>query len=384
MPSNFVELMENPTFRIIAYLLEELHYPYIKGAVAFDMVPSTDELRLFWAGIINRAIHGPNENMKELHFNCPLKDRPECGRSCYDAEVVLKRAATPGLYSYLPDSIKFGVGKSKKLTAEINRLVGFKSVASLGQLPQRIEEAIQKSSKRYGETYDKLIGTYKVAMGQVVNDLVKRRNKRIKNKNVLAPIHLVKLSDRVEVLTNDDREYLKTKEGPWQSLTALSTEFKDGIPLDKITYVRDEYKKHYDSTFTMTDKLNTWLSIRRELINASMPKSKKNSVYSKKQSQNVIDFAISRMLEKKEKDIHFFDGLSPYHLRFAFGELKENEWTKHTRATLFKVPYGLLLKFEKTLENDVFLLLKMWIEDLNNSDLLNTLLSLDPPLSEET
>jgi len=365
VPKNFNQLLENSTWRIIMAIITHLGKALKLSDAELLISSTTEDQKLFWGGVMNRVIHGPLGTMKTLSF-APGGDMTALGRCCFDAEAVLLFSGVVGAYNYLPETIKYGLSKQKKLTAEINRLAGPGSSSILGQLPQRIEDVIRLKISEKKSVYKPLVDSYLLSYNQVTSDLVRRKSTGKKGE-APKPIKLQRLSDRVECILEFDEIYLKRYEGPWDDLKKLSEKYNQGAKLSEVETVRDAYKKAYNKQFEISDKLNSWSANRRQLIAAFKGKGARRVAYTKKQNQDCINFACEQLLDQKG-DSRLFDALSPHHLLASMGE-NEN-WTKYTRNVQMKNIDGLYKKVEKLLDEADFKKFDAWVVGLNYEPIL--------------
>jgi hypothetical protein len=355
VPSNFGKLLEHSVFAGLMRLIVELDIPFVKGDVEIQITPANEELRLFFAGFINRLLRPLPEETKSLNFTGKLSQ--ERGRACADAEAFLHFAGIPSAYALLPDTVKFGLKKEKLLTARINALAGVNAVGILGQLPNRILEAVRVLIRR-NKQWKTIVDDYRISFGQAIAGIARTHKKTDRKTKIVTeqPIHLVRPSQKAEVLFDYERSILKRFETPWDEIQELTKQCTKGVPLRDIETVRESYKKHYLKQFEINDKLNAFCAARRVMFRRVLTKihGRKAPSFTPKLVPEIMERVIDDALDRQatREDVQDLDNLSLWHLEKIFNEAPE--WTQYTRATEFRKS-GTLNHLRKKKFNESFI-----------------------------
>jgi hypothetical protein len=320
LPSNFEKLMENGHFAIIFELLKHIGLPFEMGDYTVELAGTTEDKRLFWAGFANRLLRPLPGESKSLNFTITKKEINQSqGRSCADAEAFLLYCKIPTVFQLLPDSVKVGIVKSKLLSSKIAALAGFRSISTLGELPQRLAEAtkilIEKDPIR-----EAIVTSSKVSPGSVTSDLTRTQKVTKKGKTVLKAIHLSKPSTKVEAFLNSDKIILRALDKPWDDIGNLTREYQDGIPLNKVEEYRTNYKIMYDKTFEVTKQLTSWAAKRRRLVAQLLGNKRKNANLTGALKEEILTEIADGLWEKGSEYHRIFDQITPKYLLRALGK----------------------------------------------------------------
>jgi len=205
----------------------------------------------------------------------------------------------------------------KVLTAQIELLNGGSMKAGTRELIVRINESV--SEKIAKEPTVKLIsGAFKVPYSAAIRGLVRvEKSKDNKNNTIERTIHVGRPSKFIEVFTNEERDYLRCHEAPWNDLQNLQEKYAKGVPLSELDGLRDAFKKAYNATFEISGKLSGWRANRRNLISKFRPQKGKGAL--KFKSSDVQELLSWIADATKEKDLsneywEKFSIMNPHHL----------------------------------------------------------------------
>jgi len=337
LPSNARMMSDDPVFGIILLMLSYLGVPFMVGDSEMNVPASVETARLFWAGFSNRLTR-PIGDRSTLNFSISKDSPQESGRACADAEAFLKYSGMPSALFYLPDSVKFGMGKGKLLSQYVSQLGGARGLSGLGDLPSRLNEVISLLLERQADCWKQCCLTYKIPLSVITKNIIKMKKITVveNNKKVdkLRPIHLVKPTAMLEALLESDKALLKTLNGPWDNLVALTEKYAAGVPPVELDNFSEKYKKYYEEQFNNAQKLTSWRAMRRRSIERALSQiyGKKVPKYSARLRNEVLHQVASLVFEKEfdSADEAEFDAFTDSLLRDALG-LPRLNWSAVAR-----------------------------------------------------
>jgi len=320
VPANYVTLLEHKEWRAIHNTLSKLRLPFRLSTKELGIMAEDEKLRRFLVGAMNRCRQDPKD-LASLNFSGTKPH--ERGRIAVDTLILTRFSGVMNVENYLPDSTK--LGKLSLLNATLAPLGGAKGLENLNALPSLIREAWVSVLKMHEDRWKAIALSSKIPFGDAVYDLLRRKNKKVKSKNgkfveKAVPIHVEDPADEILAFFNDERTYLGSLSEPWDRLKEIHSDYKDGVPVSRLTSFRELYSAQYNKTFEISQSLNSWKARRREGIMKvkSAIKGKKISQFEfkpKEQGDILAHLAtIIRDPNPSETELAILENFFPKHL----------------------------------------------------------------------
>lgn len=355
LPLNLDEVLAHPIMGPLTFFLIEKWGPLLATSdLKIELSEKSEHERLFFLGLINRLnAPFPGTGYK---FTTDKKAPQKKGRACADAELFLAHGNMNfARFEYLPPSVK--IGKSKLLSSMFYDLLGMKQQNVAAGMMAQIAR-IAKEKNKNDSNAAKAFGEFLVPVGVVVETIVRKKVIEVrKNGQVIkesTPIHVGKPSSFAEVLTSIERDYLKKKELPWDDIHTLTTVYHKGIPVDKIEEFSSAYKKAYEKTFEIANKLNSWRAIRRKKFADFLPKGKKARAFKSTDAEGFFQWLVEPEDDSKSPsfDTQNIDLMNFAHLKACFDE--SFIYGQFTKGSSLNTP-GVMFKIEKALPPGEFI-----------------------------
>lgn len=355
LPLNIDETLAHPIMGPLTFFIIEKWGPNVSTSdLKVELSEKSEHERLFFLGLINRL----NSVFPETgyKFTTDKKAPQKKGRACADAELFLANGnVNYARFEYLPPSVK--LGKSKLLSSMFYDLLGMKqqNIAS-GMMAQIARIAKQKNNNDINAK--KAFTSFNIPIGVVIETIVRKKVVEVrKNGQVIkesTPIHVGKPSNFAEVLTPVEKDYLKKKETPWDDIHTMTMEFHKGIPVASIEEFSAAYKKAYEKTFEVANKLNSWRAIRRKKFADYLPKGKKARPFKSTDTEGFFQWLVEPEEDGKSMsfDTSNIDLMNFGHLKACFDETFI--YSQFTKGSSLNTP-GVMFKIEKTLPPGEFI-----------------------------
>lgn len=185
------------------------------------------------------------------------------------------------------------------------------------------------------------------------------------------PIHLVRPSKKIEVLFTTEAEALRTFEGPWDNLKALSDKYEKGVPVGEVAEASELYSKNYNAQMTFTKSLNSWAAARRRCMTyaAILFEGKKKAEWKNAMKRPMLEALAEEFIKTPDSEvINHFDRLSPYHLLECLRRQGEAlpKWIEYTRSYKMKNLGGLGIRASKDLSDEEISKLEQWYTEISD------------------
>lgn len=265
---------------MVHVILKTLNFPFVYSDKSIEKVAMREESRLFFLAIINRMfLRG--DPPKRLNFGgTSPRDR---GVTAFDLEVLTQKNLTDVKHC-LPATTVQGVDL---INYHLGLMSGSKGSKYFNSLPSLIRKAMSKKIAIEANVWDEVLEGTKIAIGEVVKDVPRTKEVKEKNRVVRKPIHISRPSQHIMAVFDVEKSHLKTLEKPWDDISELSDEYKEGVPISEVIEVREKYKSAYNSQFEVASKLSTWRSRHEEAFKDIFFKIMKNDI--KKKSMNLTE-----------------------------------------------------------------------------------------------
>jgi hypothetical protein len=227
---------------------------------------SSEEVSSFIAGIANR-IRTIEEN-DDLTLKVTASDAKGRGRVAVDILLIKQMTKLINVEKYLPDSSTM---KGRAFMNSYLALLGGPSgIQSLKNLPDLINTLIKEVGRTRQTQIEKAVAAFKIPLSCAIDDLVKKKTvtktEKGKKITVSSPIHFNRLSNSPFCLGDQEKEFFRAQESSWDILQKLTEDFKEGIPFDQLTTVRETFSRCTEEKSKFTQKYSSWKSRRLEAI----------------------------------------------------------------------------------------------------------------------
>lgn len=355
LPLNIEETLAHPIMGPLTFFLIEKWGPLVTTCdLKIELSEKSEHERLFFLGLINRLnTEFPGTGYK---FKTDKKAPQKKGRACADAELFLAHGnMNYARFEFLPPSVK--LGKSKLMSSMFYDLLGMKQQnIAAGMMAQIARIAREKNKNDLNAA--KAFKEFNIPIGVVVETIVRKKVTEVrKNGQVIkesTPIHVGRPSSFAEVLTDIERDYLKKKETPWDDIHTLTTQYHKGIPVESIPEFSETYKRAYEKTFEIANKLNSWRAIRRKKFEEFLPKGKKARKFKSTDTESFFQWLVEKEEDGKSVvyDTNNIDLMNFAHLKACFDE--SFIYGQFTKGSSLNTP-GVMFKIEKALPSGEFI-----------------------------
>jgi flagellar basal body rod protein FlgC len=292
IPSNSKDLIKLPGWDALFSLLNELGIAMKFSDLAFENPGSSVETRKFFAGLAHR-VSKTDWDSSEDTFMISSTNAAERGRVTADLYALKKRSSVMNLEKYLPASSR--VGKTSYIRHYLSLLSGPNNVETLKAIPDLVNKIMSNWVETFSAEFDEISEKSVLSIGQVVNDLTRKKKKKVrkdgKSVDIMTPIHAARVSDSPFAITDKEEAHLRSLEGAWDDLQKFNSRYSKGVPVTEIESARDTFKEKYDDQMKYAQKTGSFKSRRleafKELASLSMS------------SREMRDFKLT----KKTKDL---------------------------------------------------------------------------------
>jgi hypothetical protein len=325
VPKNYIELLANPEFQILHFLIQQLEYPLILSAdIELKKLGPNEDVRVFFLALYNRVRQVPNENNFE-NLNLSGTSHKERGITYYDLQIIRKYSGVPGVDEYLPRSTK--VGEAELINYYLGQLGGSSGSRVFNDLPNLLKKVIGKSIDAHEQFYQRKVQEYRVPYGEAIKSFIQTKKKEVtekgKKRTIQQPVHIERPDKSLFIMSPKEFEAIKECCTPWDALRALSDTHKKGVLLKDLETVQKIFKENYDAQFKLASSLATWRSRKEEAFKTIffnlMGKDKKKDkfVLSNKAIRACLEALDDECLSKKQdRDLlkNIFNNLNPGNL----------------------------------------------------------------------
>lgn len=355
VPLNISDVLMHPIMGPLTFfIIEQWGGATTTSDVKLEMSDKSEAERLFFLGLINRLTNQfPETGYK---FKTDKKAPQKKGRACADAELFLAHGNMNfARFEYLPPSVK--IGKSKLLSSMFYDLLGMKQMLIAQAMMAQVARIAREKNKNDLNAI-KAFKEFKAPIGAVVETIVRKKVVEVKKNGQTikesTPIHVGRPSGFAEVLTNVERDYLKTKESPWDDIHTLTTKYSSGIPVAEIEEFSGAYKKAYEKTFEIANKLNSWRAIRRKKFADYLPKGKKARPFKSTDIEGFLQWLVEPEDDSKNSTFSSanIDIMNYAHLKACFDETFL--YSQFTKGSSLNTP-GVMFKIDKVLPRGEFI-----------------------------
>jgi hypothetical protein len=266
VPSNLEALMKIKGWNSIFSLLITRGVRLRLSETELENPISSEDVSSFIAGIANR-IKTIEEN-DELTLKVTASDAKNRGRVAVDILLIKQMTKLINVEKYLPETSTMK-GRAF-MNSYLSLLGGPSGIQTLKNLPDLINTLIKEVGRARQEQIERAVSAFRIPLSCAIDDLVKKKTvtKTEKGKKVShsSPIHFNRLSNSPFCLGDQEKEFFKAQERAWDTLQKLTEDYKEGIPFDKLTQVREIFSASTEEKSKYTQKYSSWKSRRLEAI----------------------------------------------------------------------------------------------------------------------
>jgi hypothetical protein len=272
VPSNIEDLMTDAVIRLfltVAFNIEDVSLSILDSPSNSKAKRNIEEVEYF-AALINYLVR---KTIPTNNWNFSGSKPHDRGVNTAKYLLWLTKNSDSNVEQYLPDClfVKTATGRIPVLTTMINSLSGVKSVES--EYP-----GLKKFIK---DVLNYLIGTYTeddinnlpegphISFSVIVNRNAKKKTKTVrkngKSVKTTTVIKLKKPSTKNELFFKVEKDYCKEHlDTPWKDLARLANVYQNGIDINMIKAVEQEYNTLLKQQLENNSKLNGFLAERRK------------------------------------------------------------------------------------------------------------------------
>jgi hypothetical protein len=265
IPSNSRDLIKLPGWDALFGLLNELNVAMKLSGSEYKNPGSSEETKKFIAGLVNR-ISKSDWDPDEDKFIISATKAAERGRATADLYALKKTSSVMNLEKYLPSSSR--IGNISYIRFYLSQLSGSNSTETLKAIPDLVNKIMGNWVDKYHTVFEAISGDTTLSIGQVVNDLTRKRKKKEKRDGkiveVSVPIHAARVSESPFAITEEEIDHLQRLEQPWNELKLFNDTYADGVPITEIEEARTTYKKEYENQMEFAQKTGSFKARRME------------------------------------------------------------------------------------------------------------------------
>jgi hypothetical protein len=353
IPLNSNELASKSGWRSFYALMFESGIRMKISSTPFEISDIPSEVDDFMAGLANRV-----KQLPELRAGATLRITGstafERGRSACDLLILKKFSGAMGVDKFLPASVLIG-GKTF-LKHYISLLGGSAGIACIKNVPDVINTLITSEAERNSKLFSRLAENYRIPFNVVIDDLIRKRTREVvvnrKTVKQTYSVNYSKISGSPFTLNIDEDDFFRTQETAWEKASELTEVYKLGVPLNKLTEVREEYTKICSSKQRYIETYSPLKSRRLEAFKALAAISRTNKEMeawrlSKNSVQDALDNFPAMYLEaRRSKDWTTFKKvITSLHPKHIVGYQQDETWNAFTLDQVKKafgdIPYTL-------------------------------------------
>jgi len=274
LPSNINEVWQNTVIaNWVIILINSADNISLTGKAVKSFPTLSDSEKSKWLAFTN-YLFNPSTRVEKWDYS--TADPISTGKTI--AKMQIWKAYNKGsnkFDNYLPDCcfVKTAAGRRDILAHHLNALGGIQGLDTIySGFSELLKLEINKKCEEFVSEGRIPREELKIPFDQAVSDLVRKKKHVIKvkgkSKTSFNILKLVKPSMKVELITYTEKSIFHELDVPWQNLEELQSQWQGGVPLSKLDDIRASYKKSYDQTFIVCDKMNSFLSHRRRNLRA--------------------------------------------------------------------------------------------------------------------
>jgi len=265
VPSNIEDLIMKPGWDALFALMKNLGILMKKSNAEYLNAGSSEETRLFLAGLTNR-ICKDDWNPEVDTFIVSGSRAAERGRAMADLYTLKKTSSIMNLEKFLPASSK--IGETSYIRYYLNLIAGSNRAESLKAIPDILNKVLSNWVDVNEAIFKEISAKTKLSIGQATQDLTRKSTKKVKKDGkiveVHTPIHAARVSGSPFTITTEERDHFKSQERHWDDLEEFNKRYAKGIPIDELEKARERYKNSYNGQMQYAQATGSFKSRRME------------------------------------------------------------------------------------------------------------------------